>query len=150
MQRMKLAGRTLVALVMVAGLLMIAGGQQAQAVTKYARITFHTAICPENTGDLFNQCHNRRLSGADFAVFNPAGFGTAKTTNSNGEVSFGPRAGTNRILGQEIGSYEGAYVYCSVQNRGGLVLYNGRADNGEVILNTARGDVIICDWYYLT
>jgi hypothetical protein len=149
MHQVKFAARMLVALTMVAGVLAIGAGQQAQAVTKYARITFHTATCPENTGDVFGKCHNRRLSGADFTVYNPTGNGTTKTTNSNGEVSFGPRAGSNAIVGEEIDSYVGAYVYCSVQN-GGAVLFDGRADDSVVWLNTARGDLIICDWYYLT
>lgn len=149
MLRLRFAARMLVAMMMVAGVLAIASGQQAQAVTKYARITMHTATCPKNTGDVFGKCHNRRLSGADFTVYNPSGNGTTKTTNSNGEVSFGPRAGSNGIVGDEIGSYKGAYVYCSVQN-GGAVLYDGRADDGDVWIKTARGDVIICDWYYLT
>lgn len=148
MHAMKFAARSLVALMMVTGILVMSSGQQAQAVTKYARITFHTTTCPENTGDIFGKCHNRRLSDAAFTVFNPTGNGTTKWTNSNGEVSFGPRAGANGIYGEEIDDYEGAYVYCSTQYS--AVLYNGRADDGEVWLNTARGDVIVCDWYYLT
>ena len=83
-------------------------------------------------------------------VFNPTGHGTTKTTNSNGVVTFGPRAGRNELVGDEIGSYVGAYVYCSVQNNGGAVLFDGRADDGDVVITTARGDIVICDWYYLT
>ena len=65
-------------------------------------------------------------------------------------MTFGPRAGSNGIIGREIGDYEGAYVYCSVQNRGHVVLFDGRADDGDVWIQTKRGDVVICDWYYLT
>jgi hypothetical protein len=146
---MRIVGQGLVALLMVAGILSVSVAQ-TQAVTKYARITFHTAVCPENTGDIFNKCHHKRLAGADFTVFNPTGHGTTKSTNSNGEVSFGPRAGWNGIVGEEIGSYEGAYVYCSVQNRNGHILFNGRADDGDLAITTKRGDIVICDWYYLT
>jgi hypothetical protein len=141
--------QSLVAVLMVAGVLAVTGAQ-TQAVSKYARITFHTAVCPENTGDLFNKCHHKRLAGADFTVFNPTGHGTTKTANANGEVTFGPRAGWNGLEGEDIDDFEGAYVYCSVQNRGHLVLFDGRADDGFVSIKTKGGDVIICDWYYLT
>jgi hypothetical protein len=149
MRSMGFGFQSLIAVLMVAGVLTVTGAQ-AQAVTKYARITFHTAVCPENTGDLFNKCHDDRLAGADFTVINPSGHGTTKTTNANGEVSFGPRAGWNGIIGREIDDFEGAYVYCSVQNRGHVVLFDGRADDGDLSIQTKRGDVIICDWYYLT
>lgn len=149
MRRIGFGFQTLVAIAMVAGILAVTGAQ-AQAVTKYARITFHTAICPENTGDIFTKCHDDRLADADFTVINPTGHGTRKTTNDDGEVTFGPRAGWNGIIGREIDDYEGAYVYCSVQNRGNLVLFDGRADDGDLWIQTKRGDVVICDWYYLT
>lgn len=146
----RLTIRSLIALLMVTGILAMSAGLQTQAVSKYARITFHTAVCPEKTKDLFNQCHHKRLAGAYFTVYNPTGNGKTKITDSYGEVTFGPRAGSNYLVGEDISSYNGAYVYCSVQNRGKVVLYNGRADKGEVWLKTSRGDVIICDWYYLT
>jgi hypothetical protein len=141
--------QSLIAVLMVAGVVAVTAAQ-AQAVTKYARITFHTAVCPENTSDIFNKCHHKRVSGEDITVYNPSGFGTTKTTNANGEVSFGPRAGWNGIVAEGIDDYEGAYVYCSVQNRGNYILFNGRADDGEVEFTSKRGDVIICDLYLLT
>jgi hypothetical protein len=140
--------QSLIAVLMVAGVVAVTAAQ-AQAVTKYARITFHTAVCPENTGDLFNKCHHKRVAGEAITVYNPTGNGTTRTTNANGEASFGPRAGWNGIAA-DVDGYEGAYVYCSVQNRGNVVLFDGRADDGEVEITTKRGDVIICDLYLLT
>lgn len=150
MPRMGFVARSVIAVLMVAGILVVSSVQQTQAVSKYARITFHTAVCPQNTGDLFNNCHHRRLAGANFTAYNPTGHGTTKSTNTRGEVTFGPRAGLNELVGEDIGRYEGAYVYCSVQNRGHVVLFDGRADDGEVAITTQRGDIVICDWYYLT
>jgi hypothetical protein len=148
MRKLGFGAQGLIAVLMVAGLLAVTG-TQALAVTKYARITFHTAKCPENTGDLFNKCHSKRVAGEDITVYNPTGNGTTKTTNANGEASFGPRAGWNGIYVNGIDDYEGSYVYCSVQNRGNYVLFDGRADDGEVEFTSKRG-VIICDLYLLT
>jgi hypothetical protein len=151
MRRLSPLGRVLIGLVFVAGL-MAAMAAPAEAATKYARVTFHVAQCPENTSDVFNKCHHRRVS--DFGIWgcNPAGFCKFKATDSNGVVLFGPRAGSNRFFVDDLSGYVGTRVFCSVSPYfpSGAVLIDRRDADGDFTIQTVRGDVIICDLYLLT
>ena len=152
MKRIAVVGRGVVGLALVAGI-MFAMAAPGGAVSRYARITIHKAVCPENTGDVFGECHDDRLGGVPFTVYNPTGHGTTRTTNSSGVASFGPRAGYNVVAesASALANYEGAYVYCKEQNSG-KVLFDDLLSSGAnaVAFTSWGGAVIICDWYNLT
>ncbi|MER3436641.1 MAG: hypothetical protein C4346_02930 [Chloroflexota bacterium] len=150
MRRLSLVSRALIALVLVSGYLM-AVAAPTQAVTKYARVTFHVAECPANTNDVFGTCHEDRV--ADFGIWgcSPTGFCKLKVTDEDGIVFFGPRAGSNRFFVDDLNGFVGTRIYCSTQNRATNVVLIDRQDaDGDFTINTQRGDVIICDWYLLT
>jgi hypothetical protein len=142
-------GRGLVALAFVMGVMAAVAAPSTQAVTKYARVTFHVAECPQNTGDVFGKCHDDRV--ADFGIWgcSPTGYCKLKNTDDDGVVFFGPRAGSNRFFVDSLKGYVGTRPYCSVQNDD-AVLIDRRDADGDFTISTHRGDVIICDLYLLT
>jgi hypothetical protein len=149
MRSLTVSARLLLGLVLAAGFLAIAGADQSQAVSKYARVTIHLRECPEGTGDLFGKCHDDPIANFDLGGCNPNGFCTEKGTGSNGNVRFGPRAGWNEFYVAEANSYVGSYIYCS-DDASKKVLIDGRADDGDFAITTTRGRYYTCDWYLLT
>jgi hypothetical protein len=145
-------GRSIFAVMLVAGIVSLATASPALAVSKYARITIHKAECPANTkGDIFTKCHGNQLPGVDFTVYNPTNHGTTRTTDAEGHASFGPRAGKNTIVesAADFNAYGAAYVFCKDQNTNHVFIDQKITSRG-IILNTSPGAVIICDWYDLT
>jgi hypothetical protein len=152
MRHLGLIGRVVIAVMVMVGIVSLGTVSPADAVSKYARITIHKAECPANTsGDIFTKCHDNKLEGAKFTVYNPTGHGTSRYTDADGVTSFGPRAGNNRIVESsgDFNTYGKAYVYCSDQNTD-EVLFDGPITVNKVTLQTKPGAVIICDWYNLT
>src|SRR5262249_9758776 len=155
MKRFALVGRTVVALVLFAGLMALTTAHPADAVSKYTRIRIHKSSCPHNTkGDIFVHCYGNVQSGITFIVFNPTGHGTARATDANGFASFGPRAG--RITIQEdpasFSRYGKARVFCAIKNGGvqGPTLYDAATTQSSIQIQTGAGDTVHCDWYDLT
>ncbi len=150
MRRLSLVTRALIALVLVSGYALVLA-TPTQAVTKYARVTFHVAECPANTNDVFGKCHEDRVASFGIWGCSPTGWCKPKLTDGNGVVFFGPRAGSNRFFVNDLTGYVGTRIYCSTQNRAKNVVLIDRQDaDGDFTINTQRGDVIICDWYLLT
>lgn len=150
MRRLSLVSRAFIALVLVSGYLM-AVAAPTQAVTKYARVTFHVAECPANTNDVFGKCHEDRVAGFGIWGCSPTGYCKLKWTDGDGIVFFGPRAGSNRFFVDDLNGFVGTRIYCSTQNRATNVVLIDRQDaDGDFTIQTQRGDVIICDWYLLT
>jgi hypothetical protein len=143
------AARVVIGLLLACAVSVVAGGSQAQALTRYARITIHKAECPANTRRVVT-CHENRLAGVRFDVRNPAARFTTKWTDAAGVVSFGPRAGDNWIIEHPaFFGRLGAYVYCRDQPSG-RVLIDGHLTTNTLRLHTWRGARIVCDWYNLT
>ncbi|HEY8447320.1 MAG TPA: hypothetical protein VIL01_09445 [Thermomicrobiales bacterium] len=153
MRRLSLLGRASIGLLVVAGMLAATmdTSAPARAESKYARVTFHVANCLDNTGDVFNECHEWRAP--DFGIWgcNPAGFCTFKVTDGNGEVFFGPRAGANRFFVDNLDGYVGTRVYCSAAPYSpyGRVLIDAWDADGDFTIETYPGENIICDLYLL-
>lgn len=147
MKRARVSGRMLIAALAIIGMMLVSSSAPVIATSHYARITIHKAVCDSETYDLFGECHDDRLEGMWFYVS-----GVWRPTNANGEVSWGPGAGTKTIYEDwdQFNLYDGAYVYCSNQVTG-KVLYDGLAKaNGSVTITTTAGQLVICDWYNLT
>jgi hypothetical protein len=150
-------GRALVVLLLVSGIVMFGAVPSTGAVSKYARITIHKAECPATTtGDIFAKCHDNRVEGVKFTVYNPTGHGTNRWTDEDGVATFAPRAGSNRIIEtvESFDTYQKAYVYCSDQNTGEVfyddpVTVKENTLQARVAFQTSPGDVIVCDWYNL-
>jgi hypothetical protein len=152
MRRVSFLTRAVIGLVLITATVATTAATPAQASGTLARVTFHVARCPENTRDVFNTCHHRRF--AKFGIWgcNPAGFCKLKFTDSNGVVFFGPRAGSNRFFVNDLDGFVGTRVYCSVKPffPTGKVLIDRRDADGNFIIFTRPGDVVICDLYLLT
>jgi hypothetical protein len=147
MTRARVTGRMLIAALAIIGMMLVSSSAPAVATSHYARITIHKAVCDSQTGDLFGQCHEDRVSGAWFYVA-----GVWRPTNANGVVTWAPGAGTRALYEDvdQFNQYEGAYVYCSNQVTG-KVLWDGPARaNGSVTITTTAGQPVVCDWYNLT
>jgi hypothetical protein len=121
-----------------------------------ATVTIHKATCPTGVGpDIFNQCHGNVLGGVTFSVDGfEIGSGVI-TTDDSGVASktiLEAAASGGVTLTEDsavFAQYLGAYVYCSEQGSG-TVLIDGDAPNGSVSFTANQGDDIICDWYNLT
>jgi len=152
MRRVSFLARAVIGFVLLAAAVAPTVATPVQASGTFARVTFHVARCPENTRDVFNTCHHRRV--ANFGIWgcNPAGFCKLKFTDSNGETFFGPRAGNNRFFVNDLNGFVGTRVYCSVKPffPTGRVLIDRRDADGNFTIVTRPGDVIICDLYLLT
>lgn len=137
-------------LVVMTSFMMIAGpAVPAFSAAHTAKITIHNAACDLETDDPFGECHDHRIR----AQFNVAG--VWRTTNWDGVVSWGPGAGTRKIIEHpemfDVYGYVGAYVFCSNQVTG-AVLWDGLANadgTGAIIITTTAGQPVICDWYNL-
>lgn len=116
------------------------------AAPEGATVTLHKATCPANTDDLFGECHDNVLPDILFDVD-----GQAVTTDEDGHATADVDAGQVTIAEDPdaLADYVGAYVYCSEQGTGS-VLFDGRADDGDVSITLRDGDEVICDWYNLT
>ncbi|MGH2534810.1 MAG: hypothetical protein ACRDJW_21330 [Thermomicrobiales bacterium] len=127
------------------GVLAVAPATPAMAAHT-AKITIHKAVCDSNVQDIFGKCHDNRLKGVWFRVA-----GVWRQTNSNGEVSWGPGAGTKTIVEDSatFNKYGAAYVFCSNQVTG-RVLFDGLRTVNWVTIQTTAGQPVICDWYNLT
>ena len=141
--------RLILGLVIAAGFLAFASVDQSQAVSKYARVTLHVRECPADTGNLFGNCHDDPIANFDLGGCNSSGSCTEKGTGSNGNVRFGPRAGSNAFYVVDLTGYVGTYIYCS-NDATKKVLIDGRQDDGDFAITTTRGNYYTCDWYILT
>jgi hypothetical protein len=155
MNRFAFVGRTVVALVLLAGLMALTAARPADAVSKYTRLRIHKSSCPRNTtGNIFEKCYGNVQSGIPFFVFNPSGHGTGRATDENGFVRFGPRAGLITIDEdpESFGKHGKARVFCAIKNNGvqGATLYDAATTSRTIQIRTGAGDVVHCDWYDLT
>lgn len=151
MRRVSILARAVTGLVLVA--VTLAGvATPVQASGTFARVTFHVARCPENTRDVFKTCHHRRVPSFGIWGCNPSGSCKLKFTDSQGVVFFGPRAGANRFIVNDLDGFVGTRVYCSVKPffPTGKVLIDRRDADGDFTISTRPGEVIICDLYLLT
>lgn len=115
------------------------------ATGRYAPITLHVAECPRDPADLFDECHENRVSGFTFYIA-----GSAKVTDANGVATGAPGAGRRSIRADvdDFQAYGRSYVYCTDQVTGD-VLFDGQTYSGVYVTTTADQPVI-CDWYLLT
>jgi len=120
-----------------------------------ATITIHVATCPTGVGPgIFDQCHGNVQNDVSFSIdasgLQPTsvvtvtsdGDGVATTSAPGGAVTITEEAAT-------FGAYLGAYVYCSGQ-KSGVVLLDTDAPGGTVTFTAFAGDDIVCDWYNIT
>ena len=149
MKRARVSGRMFIAALAILGMVLASSSAPVVASSHYAKITIHNAACDLETDDLFGECHNHRIRGQFYVA------GVWRTTNWDGVVSWGPGAGTRKIIEHpemfDVYGYVGAYVYCSNQVTG-AVLWDGLADadgTGAIIIKTTAGQPVICDWYNL-
>lgn len=117
---------------------------------RYARITIvrvDCAVAADGTG--IAACGNTVLAGSEFTVYNPTNHGRTRVTGVDGQASFGPRAGENRITKTVDGNgFAGAYVSCVDQDTG-RVLFQGAISDPSVDVQTQPGERIVCTWYNL-
>jgi hypothetical protein len=153
MRHVGLAGRSLVGLLLVVGLMSIAASPGG-AVSKYTRLRIHVSTCPRNTADVFGTCYDNVQSGINFTVLNPTGHPTTRATDADGFVRFGPRGGTIAIHENSttFAKYGRARVFCAIKNNGvqGPTLYDAATTFSTIHITTKGGDVVHCDWYNLT
>jgi len=73
------------------------------------------------------------------------------TTDGGGVASTSVEAGSVTVTenADTFAKYLGAYVYCSEQ-KSGAVLIDTDAPSGTVTFAAAAGDDIVCDWYNIT
>jgi hypothetical protein len=117
---------------------------------KYARITVRRVNCAVDAeGRAAAACRDEVLSGVAFTVSNPTHHRTTRSTDRDGEATFGPRAGANRVTqSEDKDRFDGAYVLCLAPDSG-RVLFAGRIDEPTVTLDTKPGEAVRCDWYDL-
>jgi hypothetical protein len=153
MRYLGFAGRSLIGLMLVVGLLF-ASAAPGGAVSKYTRLRIHVSTCPKNTGDVFGKCYGNVQSGINFTVVNPTGHPTTRATDSDGFVRFGPRGGTIAIHENSttFAKYGKARVFCAIKNNGvqGKTLFDAATTTSTIHITTKGGDTVHCDWYNLT
>jgi hypothetical protein len=121
----------------------------------HATVTVHKAVCPEDFGDPFVECHDNRLAGVDFAIDGFEVGSQVITTDGDGvatAIVLEASASGEITLSEETAVFEnylGAYVYCS-ELASDVVLVNESAPTGSVTFAASQGDEIVCDWYNLS
>jgi hypothetical protein len=114
-----------------------------------AELELHKLVCPADTIELFENCHEDRLGGVMFNV----GTGFPVTDDEGvftGTIAFTGTSTTVTIIEDPMVAilYYGAYLYCRDLNTD-TVLIDGRLETNAADIVVTDGQTIVCDWYDL-
>jgi hypothetical protein len=126
------------------------GHVSAQGFESSADFELHKLVCPADTMQIFDTCHEDRLGGVTFAV----GDGLPVTDENGvftGTIEFNGTSTTVTIIEDPAvaANYVGAYLYCRDLNTN-TVLIDGRLETNAADIVVSDGQNIVCDWYDLT
>ncbi|MFL5760593.1 MAG: hypothetical protein ACJ789_12770 [Thermomicrobiales bacterium] len=110
----------------------------------------HNLVCPADTFQIFETCHEDRLGGVTFSVANGAPI-TDENGVFTGTIGFDGTSTTLTIIEDPnvAFTYVGAYLYCRDLNTN-TVLFDGRLATNGADVTITNGQSIVCDWYNLT
>lgn len=125
----------------------------AAKATADGSLTIHARLCPANYDgpDFFELCHGTPLAGATFAITAvDAGTGATGTTAADGNTTL-PLAeagfpGPFRILG--VAPFGSALPFVACVDGADQEVPVEFADSGVATVPDARGEGIVCDWYF--
>jgi hypothetical protein len=144
--------RLLAVAIMLLLLAVGTGGRVSAQGTFESSVDFelHKLVCPADTMQIFDTCHEDRLGGVTFSV----GDGLPVTDENGvftGTFEFDGTSTTLTIIEDPAvaANYVGAYLYCRDLNTN-TVLVDGRLETNAADIQVTDGQTIVCDWYDLT
>jgi hypothetical protein len=146
------AARILAGLLIAFGFVGLRVSAALATTAPTATVIIHKAECPTGVGgDIFEECHDNGLGGVDFLIADAEG-DQVVTTDADGVASAEVIAGEVSITEDPdvLADYLGAYVYCSEQNSGEVLIDIDLDGDDTVGGEIEAGDEVVCDWYNIT